>query len=958
MKRLTVFLKTAVLSLFATLLAACASEVAPEPEPALERAAQTLTLTASTEGRPGTRTVVQEEKLVFWEPGDAVKLFYAGAAGKFTSTNTEPAGIASFTGTLNVLIGFNGGTSPDHLFWGLYPWREDATADEKSVTTTLPAQQRACAGSFASETYITLGCSQNLSMGFWAVCGGVRFSLTQEGIRQVRFESLGGEPLAGRIRIAFEDGVPAVQEVSDASNAVTLTPPAGETFTPGEWYYIVTLPGALERGYRLTFTQGSRTAEYAGRGVVTVKRAIFGSLKDVDEGLEFMIPGAGAPDDPIPFRDEKVKARLVAAFDGNGDGELSFDEAARVTSIEGVFGSEKDYTSFDEFRFFTGVTAIPELMFHSWVNLASIQLPESLTAIGTHAFRNCQALQRITIPDGVREISRYAFAYCSQLTTCQLSARMKKIGEWSFAGCSNLEELSLPETLVSIGGNAFRNCTSLEEMVIPESADSLGANLFYGCSRLRSVRLPYAVHALSDGLFDHCSALQEAPLSDAITSIGASAFRNCTGLSSITLPGGITAIGANAFSGCTSLQWIKVLAKTPPTGGSKMFSETGTGPIYVPSATASLYAEATYWKDYLARLKTTEGGSLFYTSSDYSRDGEVVTLQSASVGRGVNFVLLGDGFVDRDMAPGGAYEQRMRSAMEALFTYEPYRSLRNRFNVYTVKVVSANAEYGYEQSNRRLTYESGGSINFRSDVSLQYAGKAPKGGGGGQPVKVAVLCNSTKSVGRSYCIRYSSGQACCIVFDPNPNVLVHELCGHGFGDLWDEYTEKSETFTDYEGLDRDWTNRSWGANTDWRSDPASVRWAHFLADDRYAAEGLGVFEGAKLYSRGIYRPSNNSMMRHNNCPFNAPSREQIYKNTMKWSESGAWTYDYETFVALDATGREQAAGKLYSASTSAQEQALDRQRAETHIPPVLADESVREVGFPVSGPAVPHLIRK
>ena len=274
-----------------------------------------------------------------------------------------------------------------------------------------------------------------------------------------------------------------------------------------------------------------------------------------------------------------------------------------------------------------------------------------------------------------------------------------------------------------------------------------------------------------------------------------------------------------------------------------MFSDTGGCPIYVPTATAYLYSEATYWKDYLTRLKTAEGGAPFYTSSDYSRDGEVITLQSASVGRGVNFVLLGDGFVDRDMETGGAYEQRMRSAMEALFAYEPYRSLRERFNVYTVKVVSANAQYNSEQSNRRLTYESGGSINFRSDISLQYAGKAPKGGGGGQPVKVAVLCNSTTKVGRSYCIRYSSGQACCIVFDPNPNVLVHELCGHGFGDLWDEYTENSETYTDHDGLDRDWTTRAWGANTDWRSDPTAVRWAHLLADSRYAGEGLGVFEG-------------------------------------------------------------------------------------------------------------------
>lgn len=939
----------------AILLASCTSVTVPsERIPAGARSPQTLTLRAVQEGDPATRTVIEEQTGVFWEPGDAVKLFFDGAAGKFTSTNTESARVASFTGTLNVLVGFNEGETAQNSFWGLYPWREDAVSDGESVTTTLPAQQSALAGSFARDTYITLGCSGSLSMGFWGVCGGIRFSLTQEGIREVRFEAMGGEPLAGRIRVGFQDGVPAVQEVREASSVVTLTPPAGESFTPGQWYYIVTLPGALERGYRLTFTKGSRTAEFAGRGVVTIKRAVFGSLKDVDQGLEFKIPGIGDPDDAIPFADENLKARLVAAFDRNQDGELSYDEADRVTSIEGVFGTDRSFTSFDEFRFFTGVTKIPAMVFRGWTALRSILLPDSLTEIGPHAFYGCTSLQRLALPDGIRDISRYAFANCSSLQDCQLGARTETIGDWAFYNCTSLKGLLLPEALTSLGESVFRNCTVLQDVVLPGGVGSIGGNLFYGCRALRSIQLPDAIHAIPDGTFASCSALEAAPLSDWITAIGASAFRGCTAFTEVTLPAGLAAIGDNAFNGCNTLTRIRVLSAEPPAGGSGMFSDTGNCPIFVPTATGYLYSEATYWKDYLSRLKTEEGGPTYYTSTDYSRDGEVVALQTASVGRGVNFVLVGDGYVDRDMEPGGKYEQRMRTAMEALFAYEPYRSLRDRFNVYTVKVVSANAQYNDERSNRRLTYESGGQINFRSDVSLQYARKAPSSGTG-QPVKVAVLCNSTSRVGRSYCIRYSNDQACCIVFDPNTNVLVHELCGHGFGNLWDEYSENSETFTDHDGLDRDWNNRAWGANTDWRSDPSAVRWAHFLADSRYDGEGLGVFEGAKLYPRGIYRPSENSMMRHNNCPFNAPSREQIYKNTMRWSEGSGWTYDYETFVALDAAGREQAAGRLNAAPLSSVKL---QQHDEAHIPPVCVDESVVEVGFPVSGPAVPQLRRR
>ena len=154
-------------------------------------------------------------------------------------------------------------------------------------------------------------------------------------------------------------------------------------------------------------------------------------------------------------------------------------------------------------------------------------------------------------------------------------------------------------------------------------------------------------------------------------------------------------------------------------------------------------------------------------------------------------------------------------------------------------------------------------------------------------------------------------------------------------------------------MDRDWEQRQWGANADWRNDPATVRWAHLLADSRYDGEDLGIFEGAKLYPKGIYRPSNNSMMRYNNCPFNAPSREQIYKNIMKWSVGSGWNYDYETFVAADEAGRQQAAGRLNAPAKTSSEQ----EDWENHISPLLVDDDVIEVAFPVSGPPVPVLRR-
>ena len=935
--------------LAAAVLAACAKE-----SPVPETAGRVLTVTATAEGSPDTRTVIQDETKVFWQPGDALKVFFDGTGAKFSTTATEPCPVAEFSGTLPILTGFNEGFASEKPLWGLYPWREDATADNEAVTTTLPDLQTGLAGSFAPDTYLTLGRSNSFSMGFWGVCGGLRFSLTQSGIRQVTFEGLDGEPLAGRIRIAFEGSVPAVQAVTEASASITLKAPGDEGFQPGEWYYIVALPGALEKGFRLRFKRGSRVAEFLSEKSVTLKRSIFGSLPEVDKDLDFSIPGVGNPDDPIPFADEKIKAALVSAFDSNGDGELSFAEADGVTSIQDVFGAERDFVSFDEFRYFTSVTEIPDRAFRNWTALESVMLPESLSRIGAHAFYNCSRLQALEIPETVRKIGRYAFYNCSSVPEFTLPARLDTLESWVFFGCESLREMTLPEGIVRIGDCAFRKCSGLETITLPASLESMGANAFTGCSALSAVPFPEKLSTIEDGVFRGCSALTELTLPEQLTSIGISAFEDCSSLATLVIPSSVTAIGAGAFRNCSALTEIHVLSATPPTGGEGMFANTNNCPIYVPAATAVDYSEAPVWKDYLSRLRTTGGGSTFYTSTDYSRDGEVVLLQKATVGRGVNIILLGDGFVDRDMGEGGKYEQRMRAAMEQFFAYEPYTSQRERFNIYTVKVVSANAQYGQEQSNRRLTYEKDGSINFRSSLCTEYASKVPNTTG--QPLKIAALCNSDQRVGRSYCVRTRTGWACCIVYDPGNNVLNHELGGHGFGDLWDEYTEYSETFTDTAGLDQDWNNYAWGANTDWRNDPATVRWAHFLADSRYADEGLGIFEGAKLYPRGIYRPTNNSMMRHNNCPFNAPSREQIYKNIMKWSVGSGWKYDYETFVAADAAGRSQAAGKLRSIAT--EEPVLLRRPEAFHIPPVLVDDSVREVAFPVSGPPVPRFIRR
>ena len=108
------------------------------------------------------------------------------------------------------------------------------------------------------------------------------------------------------------------------------------------------------------------------------------------------------------------------------------------------------------------------------------------------------------------------------------------------------------------------------------------------------------------------------------------------------------------------------------------------------------------------------------------------------------------------------------------------------------------------------------------------------------------------------------------------------------------------TVSEYANQQNSW---GWWKNVDFTDDPKSVRWSHFLNDGRYGGQGLGVFEGGLTYWRGVWRPTQESIMNHNTGGYNAPSREAIYYRAHKLAYGESWTYDYDTFVDFDAAAR-------------------------------------------------------
>ena len=252
----------------------------------------------------------------------------------------------------------------------------------------------------------------------------------------------------------------------------------------------------------------------------------------------------------IDFADTNVKAICVANWDTNGDGELSDTEAMSVTDLGDVFKGNTNITSFDELRYFTGLTKIANNAFLGCTKLTSISIPNNVEIIGDASFQS-SGLTNITIPNNI--------------TT---------IGSWAFQGCENIEAITLPESVTYIGGAAFAYSP-----------------------KLTSINLPSQLREISEWMFTNCFALKSIIIPENVIAINKYCFYG-SGLTNITIPNSVTSIGDYAFDECYSLASVTVELESPLTIGNSTFSNRANATLYVPYGSKAAYEAADYWKKF------------------------------------------------------------------------------------------------------------------------------------------------------------------------------------------------------------------------------------------------------------------------------------------------------------------------------------------------------------------------
>lgn len=203
---------------------------------------------------------------------------------------------------------------------------------------------------------------------------------------------------------------------------------------------------------------------------------------------------------------------------------------------------------------------------------------------------------------------------------------------------------------------------------------------------------------------------------------------------------------------------------------------------------------------------------------------------------------------------------------------EPFLTYRELFNVWAVDVVSRDSGVDNDPTQGIVGDSALDSYFFcfaierlpcgKRGRAYNYASQAPA------VDHVVLLANSTKYGGAGY-----TNGAMATASGGHPlsgQIVVHEL-GHSIGQVADEYEYGGpETYTGPEP-------REVNVST-YAADPmlaGQLKWWKWLGEESPDGGTIGTYEGAYYSLFGIYRPTENSLMRVLNSEFNLPGREAM-----------------------------------------------------------------------------------
>ncbi|RSS58346.1 hypothetical protein EF912_10895 [Streptomyces sp. WAC07061] len=261
-------------------------------------------------------------------------------------------------------------------------------------------------------------------------------------------------------------------------------------------------------------------------------------------------------------------------------------------------------------------------------------------------------------------------------------------------------------------------------------------------------------------------------------------------------------------------------------------------------------------------------------------DGRVTkTIDNGPTADRLDVVVIGDGYTAGEL---DRFHADARAKWAEVTAVEPYTTYRDLFNVWTVDAVSAQSGVSGDPGPDTVRDTALGSYFWCESIERllcvdqpkvdAYVARAPAAD------LVIVLANSAKYGGAGYnepsaTLGYEGISTASAGHPKSGQVAIHET-GHSLGKLADEYFYPGvpgyEKYTGAEPGDPNTSTLDAG-----RMAAERTKWYRWLGETSPDGGTVGAYEGGGYYVTGLYRPTDNSLMRVLGKPFNLPGVEAM-----------------------------------------------------------------------------------
>lgn len=235
--------------------------------------------------------------------------------------------------------------------------------------------------------------------------------------------------------------------------------------------------------------------------------------------------------------------------------------------------------------------------------------------------------------------------------------------------------------------------------------------------------------------------------------------------------------------------------------------------------------------------------------------------QAKDTSRCIHIAFLAEGYQKNEMQ---TFIQDAKSAIEALFSHEPFKSNRDKFNIIAVEAPSVDS--GTSEPSKGIWKNTALHSHFDTFYSDRYLTtlhlKDMHDWLAGTPYEhIIVLVNTENYGGGGILNSYNLSMTHHPAFRP---VVVHEF-GHSFAGLGDEYAYEAEQIPMYP-IDIE----PWEPNLTTKVN-FTGKWEGLIGKKD---KKIGLYEGAGYSTKGVYRAYPDCRMRTNDNPEFCPACQQ------------------------------------------------------------------------------------